>query len=93
MFGVKSLPSVTENIWSALPSVCSTHQTSTLGCVQTLALFETLGCLGTALGGQTDRQTDRTAKGTWPIKMGIRTFVANGIFCLSKNNNLWCLFL
>lgn len=46
---MKSIPSVTENIWSAC--VCSIHHTSTLGCVQSLALVETMGGLGSALGG------------------------------------------
>lgn len=38
--------------------VCSAHQTPTLGCVHALALFETMGCLSSALGAQTDRQED-----------------------------------
>lgn len=61
--------------------VCSTHQTSTLGCVQALALGDTMGGLGSGLGGQTDRQED--CKGRLADQNGHQNFCCKWDF-LSK---------
>lgn len=91
-FGVKSVPSVIENIWSALPSVCAQHIRHQHLVVLVLLLC-LRPCLGSALGWERDRLTGGLQRALGQSKWASELLLQMGFLSKQEQQSLVPLFI